>query len=182
MLQLDSRTFFDDDGSIKGNDGFLLRRARPILSGTVFHDFDFMFMPDFGGSTVQILDAYLNYRYNPALQLQAGKFKSPVGLEAFAWPTATLLFNERSLATDLVPNRDLGVELHGDLFGGVASYAGGIFNGAPDYNSTTTNADYQDDKAFAGRVFFQPWKTFGRGRVARAWALAWAAAMRSITH
>ena len=29
VLQLDSRTFFKD-GGIKGNDGFLLRRARPV--------------------------------------------------------------------------------------------------------------------------------------------------------
>jgi phosphate-selective porin OprO/OprP len=49
--------------------------------------------------------------------------------------------------------------LHGDLFGGVASYAAGIFDGAPDYNGTTFNQDSDDDKAFAGRIFFQPWKT-----------------------
>jgi phosphate-selective porin OprO/OprP len=68
-------------------------------------------------------------------------------------------FNERSLVTDLTPNRDLGVELHGDLFGGAASYAAGIFNGAPDYNGTTVNTDSDNDKAFAGRIFLQPWKT-----------------------
>jgi phosphate-selective porin OprO/OprP len=157
LVQLDSRTF-PADGGIKGNDGFILRRARPILSGTVFRDFDFLFVPDFGGSTVQIQDAYLNYRYRPELQLQAGKFKSPVGLEQLQSDPYTS-FNERSLATDLVPNRDLGVELRGDLFGGTVSYAVGIFDGAPDYNGTTTNADYEDNKAFAGRLFFQPWKT-----------------------
>ena len=54
VLQADSRTF-PSDGSINGNDSFLLRRARPILQGTVYRDFDFMFVPDFGGSTVQIL-------------------------------------------------------------------------------------------------------------------------------
>ena len=155
LVQLDSRTF-PADGGIKGNDSFLLRRARPILSGTVFRDFDFLFVPDFGGSAVQIQDAYLNYRYNPELQLQAGKFKSPVGLEQLQSDPATP-FNERSLATDLVPNRDLGVELHGDLFGGAVSYAAGIFDGASDYNGTTTNTDYEDNKAFAGRVFLQPW-------------------------
>src|ERR1039457_1666229 len=80
LVQLDSRSFFQD-GGLNGNDGFLLRRARPIFSGTVFRDFDFNFTPDFGGSTVQILDAYLNYRYNSALQLEAGKFKSQVGAE-----------------------------------------------------------------------------------------------------
>jgi phosphate-selective porin OprO/OprP len=122
LVDVDSRSFFEDHG-LKGNDGFILRRARPILQGTVFRDFDFLFVPDFGGSTVQIQDAYLNYRFSPELQLQGGKFKSPVGLEQLQSDTA-IFFNERSLATDLVPNRDLGVELHGDLFGGVISYAG----------------------------------------------------------
>ena len=103
LLQADSRTFFADHG-IKGNDGFLLRRARPILQGTVYRDFDFLFVPDFGGSTVQIQDAYLNYRFRPELQLEAGKFKSPVGLEQLQSDTATP-FNERSLATDLVQSR-----------------------------------------------------------------------------
>ena len=155
LVQLDSRTFFADHNIV--NDSFLLRRARPIITGTVFHDFDFNFTPDFGGSTVQIQDAYLNYRFVPELQLQAGKFKSPVGLEQLQSDPVTS-FNERSLVTDLAPNRDVGVELHGDLFGGTVSYAAGIFNGAPDYNGTTVNSDSDNDKALAGRVFFQPWK------------------------
>ena len=57
VLQVDSRTFFHDT-DIKSNDGFLLRRARPIFQATVDRDFDFRFTPDFGGSTVQIFDAY----------------------------------------------------------------------------------------------------------------------------
>jgi phosphate-selective porin OprO/OprP len=156
LVQLDSRSF-STDGKILGNDGFILRRARPILTGTVFHDFDFNFTPDFAGSTVQIQDAYLNYRYRPELQLEGGKFKSPVGLEQLQSDPATS-FNERSIATDLVPNRDLGVELHGDVFGGALSYAAGIFDGSPDYNGTTTNTDYDNNTAFEGRIFAQPWK------------------------
>jgi phosphate-selective porin OprO/OprP len=160
LIQADSRTFFKDNPLTKGNDAFLLRRARPIFSGTVFRDFDFLFTPDFGGSAVQILDAYVNYRYNPELQLEAGKFKSPVGLEQLQ-PDSITLFNERSIVNDLVPNRDLGVELHGDLFGGGLSYAAGIFDGAPDYLGTTVNTDTDNDKAFAGRIFLQPLKTSG---------------------
>jgi len=159
VLQLDSRSFFKD-GGINGNDGFLLRRARPIFSGTVFRDFDFNFTPDFGGSTVQILDAYVNYHYNSALQLEVGKFKAPMGLEALA-PDRDTLLNERSLVTDLVPNRDLGVEFHGDVLGGAVSYGLGLFSGDMDYNGTTANTPTQDDKAFEGRLFFQPWKNSG---------------------
>ena len=159
VLQVDSRTFFRNHYT-RNDDAFLLRRARPILQGTVFRDFDFLFVPDFGGNTVQIFDAYVNYRNRPEFQVQAGKFKSPVGLEALQQDVNTT-FNERALATDLVPNRDIGAELHGDFLGGVASYAFGIFNGSPDYSGTTTNTSYQDNKAFEGRVFFQPFKQAG---------------------
>ena len=157
VLQLDSRTFFADHNIV--NDSFLLRRARPIITGTVFHDFDFNFTPDFGGSTVQICRCILqlslpsaNCNWRPANSNRPSVWS--------IWQSdRDTLFNERSLVTDLVPNRDLGVELHGDLFGGAASYAAGIFNGAPDYNGTTVNSDSDNDKAFAGRLFFQPWKT-----------------------
>lgn len=157
LIQLDSRTFLHDNPKTVGNDGFLLRRARPIITGTLFKDFDFNFTPDFGGTTVQIQDAYLNYRYNPALQLEVGKFKSPVGLEQLQTDNY-VSFNERSIANNLIPNRDLGVELHGDTLDGTLSYAAGIFNGATDYNGTTSNQDTDDNKSFAGRLFAQPWK------------------------
>ncbi len=157
VLQLDSRTFAHDNPSTLGNDGFLLRRARPIIEGTVFRDFDFQLIPDFGGSSAQIFDAWLNYRYRPELQLKAGKFKVPLGLEQLQ-ADASLPFNERSLVTDLVPNRDIGVQIWGDIAGGVASYAVGVFNGIGDGRNNTSNADFDDDKQVAARLFFHPFK------------------------
>ncbi len=124
VLQTDSRTFFNDHG-IVGNDGFLLRRARPSFEGTVYRDFDFLFVPDFAGSSAQIFDAYLNYRNRPELQLRLGKFKTPVGLEQLQ-ADRDLTFNERSLATSLVPNRDIGAQLHGEVFSDGLSYTAGI--------------------------------------------------------
>ena len=155
VLQVDNRTFFND-GNIQGNDGFLLRRARPVLSGTVFRDFDFLFVPDFGGSTEQIFDVNLNYRYAPWLQLRAGKFRPPVGLEQLQLDRDTL-FNERSLVTDLTPNRDVGFQLWGDIAGGALSYAVGVFNGVGDARNTS-NADFEDHREVAGRLFAQPFK------------------------
>ena len=49
VLQMDTRTFEHND-HVSGSSGFLLRRARPIISGTVARDFDFMFVPDFGNA------------------------------------------------------------------------------------------------------------------------------------
>ena len=157
VLQVDSRSFFGD-GGIVGNDSLLLRRARPILQGTVFGDFDFLFVPDFGGSSApQIYDAALNYRYSPALQLEAGKFKTPIGFEQLQ-ADRDLFFNERALPTDLVPNRDVGFMLHGDLFGETLSYAVGLFNGVGDAQNSS-NVSVGDNKEFAGRLFAQPFKT-----------------------
>ena len=159
VLQVDSRTFFNDHGTV-GNDGFLLRRARPILQGTVFRDFDFLLVPDFGGTSgPQIFDAYLNYRPIPELQFQAGKFKVPVGLEQLVADRDTW-FNERGFPSSVIAGRDLGFDLHGDLFQGIVSYAAGIFNGVGD-GRNSSNADFDDDKAFAGRLFFQPFKKTG---------------------
>ncbi len=160
LVQVDNRNFFND-GPIQGNDTFLLRRARPIFSGTLYHDFDFLFVPDFGGgargsSAVAIQDAYLNYRYEPWVQLRVGKFKTPVGLELLQSDAATYL-NERGLPSSLVPNRDVGIQLWGDIAGGVVSYAAGIFNGVGDAQNTS-NADFDDSREFAGRVFAQPFK------------------------
>jgi phosphate-selective porin OprO and OprP len=168
LLQVDSRTF-QNNNHIQGNDSILLRRARPIISGTVYHDFDFMFVPEFGNatpgaasaaSTPSIYDAYVNYHYSAAFQVQAGRFKPPVGLE-YLQPTQDPLFNELSLATDLIPGRDLGFELHGDVFGGVFSYAAGIFNGVGDNQRNTTDISFQDNREFDGRLFVQPFKTTG---------------------
>jgi phosphate-selective porin OprO/OprP len=67
-------------------------------------------------------------------------------------------FNERSLATDLVPNRDVGLQLWGDITGGVLSYAAGIFNGVGD-EQNSSNAAYENEVEFAGRLFTQPFKS-----------------------
>jgi phosphate-selective porin OprO and OprP len=160
-VQADARFYLNEHNP--ANDTFLLRRVRPILEGTVFNDFDYRFMPDFGsgngssssaGNNALLDDAYLNARLWPELQVQAGKFKSPVGLERLQ-SSAELLFLETGFATQLTPNYDLGVEVHNSLFNTPISYAIGIFNGAID--AASSDADTTDEgKDVAGRLFFQP--------------------------
>jgi phosphate-selective porin OprO/OprP len=164
LLQVDSRWYADD--GIRDNDGFVLRRARPILEGTVFRDFDFLLTPDFGGSTPVIRDAWLNYQYSPPLQLRFGKMKPPGGLER--WQSAgNLTFIERAMVSGLWPSRDLGVMLHGELWpgdetdakrlatGGLVHYALGGFNGAGD-DRLANNTDFDGNPGVAARLFFHP--------------------------
>ena len=155
LLQVDTHTFFND-GGIEGNDSIILRRARPIFSGTLYHDFDFLFTPDFGGSGVQIFDAYLNYRYSPWLQLRGGKFKPPVGMEQMQSDSVTM-FSERGFVTQLMPGRDLGFQLWGDIAGGVLSYSAGVFNGVGDARNTGT-VDFEDHREVVGRIVIQPFR------------------------
>ena len=159
-LQVDGR-FYPNANSV--NDTFLLRRVRPILEGTVYRNFDYRFMFDFGsgngigssaGNNALLNDAYANVRYWRQFQIQVGKFKSPIGLERLA-SVADLPFIETGFATQLTPNYDLGVNLHNRLFNTPVNYAIGVFNGAMDAASDDQDVS-NDGKDVVGRLFFQP--------------------------
>ena len=156
LVQFDARQFFDD-GTGAARNTFVLRRARPIIEGTFARIFSFQFVPEFGGTAApSILDANLGIGVSPAVQFKFGKFKEPVGLELLASDSWTF-FDERSLVTNLIPNRDIGAQVGGALAGGRVIYAAGIFNGVADGGSSA-NADYDNDRDVAVRVFVQPFK------------------------
>ena len=163
-LQADSRWFISDDGaSSTSNDTFLLRRVRPIFEGTVFEKFDYRLMLDFGSgvtannaNNAYVQDAYANARLWPQFQVQAGKFKEPVGLERLQ-SGANLLFVERAYPTQLLPNRDVGLQLHGDIGNGLLNYAVGVFNGVADGGSGDIDRT-DDEKDVAARIFAHPFK------------------------
>ncbi|MBC7791623.1 MAG: porin [Anaerolineae bacterium] len=156
-FQSDGR-FFSDDEQRPGSNTFLLRRVRPIFEATVYKFVDFRFMPDFGEGRTQLLDAHMDLNLNPALVVRAGKFKPPVGLERLQSAT-DLLFVERGLPTNLVPSRDVGVQVHGNIKGGVLSYALGLFNGTTDLGSG--DADNGNHKDAVVRIFAKPFGTSG---------------------
>lgn len=156
--QFDGR-FFTSDREL-AVDTFVLRRVRPIVQGTLARHFEFNITPDFGAGTTTLQDAWLDVNYSPKARIRVGKFKAPVGLERLQSAT-NLSFVERGYPSALVPNRDLGVQLHGELWGGVLAYAAGVFNGAPDAGSV--DIDVNDGKDLEGRIFISPFK---RGRSA----------------
>ena len=156
-LQADGRFFLEDPPSGDGTE-FLMRRVRPVIEATVYKYYKFRVMPDFAGSNTSLQDAYAETAFNFPINGRIGKFKAPVGLERLQSATA-LLFPERGLPTNLVPNRDLGVQLQGVLGEGLFEYQAGVFDGTPDGGSV--NNDVDDSKEFAGRVWFRPLKSLG---------------------
>jgi phosphate-selective porin OprO/OprP len=154
LVDFDGR-FWGDDVQKPQTDTFLLRRARPIVEATVYSIYDFRIVPDFGEGKTLLQDAYAEARFRPFARVRAGKFKTPFGLERLQ-SASDILFVERALPTNLVPNRDIGIQVAGDLLDGVFSYAVGAFNGVPDGSSA--DADTNDSKDTAARLFVQPFK------------------------
>jgi phosphate-selective porin OprO and OprP len=155
LAQLDSRLFFGDGGGVVNN-AFVLRRARLITEGTFAKIYSFQFVPEFGGSSVSILDANLSVAVSKALTVKFGKFKSPVGLELLQSDSWTF-FNERSIVTNLVPNRDLGVQASGEVSNGTLNYTVGVFGGVGDGGSTN-NTDFDNEKDIVARLVASPFK------------------------
>jgi phosphate-selective porin OprO/OprP len=153
VAQTDGRFSLDDPTSITNT--FTLRMIRPTFTGRISRYFEFKVMPDFGNGTAVMADAYLEVRFSNAVRVRAGKGKTPVGHELLQGD-AFLLFPERALATSLVPNRDIGAQVRGELAGGTVTYAGGVFNGIPDGSSLTTELDTNNGKELAGRIEVQP--------------------------
>ncbi|MDB6089822.1 MAG: hypothetical protein JWN85_2606 [Gammaproteobacteria bacterium] len=162
-LAVDGRWFSDKVTPVTA-DTFLLRRVRPYIEGTLDNIYDFRFMPDFGAGKSIIVDAFVTARLQPWLALQAGKFKGPVGLERLQ-PDQYNRFMELGFPSALVPNRDLGVQVGGDLLHGALGYAVGIFDGTTDGNSTDANAspdvDNDGKKDTEARLFAQPFLNSG---------------------
>jgi phosphate-selective porin OprO and OprP len=154
-MQSDGR-FFPNSGDIPNVDNLLIRRARPIIEATVGRYFDFRLMPDFGGTSPTIFDAYWEGKFAPQLTVRAGKFKPPIGLERLQSAT-DVVFAERGLPTNLVPSRDIGLQLAGEISEGWLAYQIGVFNGVPDL--ANGGDDLSNAKDFAARLFLQPFKS-----------------------
>ncbi|MEP6546139.1 MAG: porin [Gammaproteobacteria bacterium] len=154
--------FYNDDLTPEGSRSvWLLRRARPIIEGTFANIFDFRFNPDFAGGKTVIQDAFVAARFNPLFVVTAGKFKVPFGLERLQL-SPNNRFIELGLPSDLVPNRDLGLQISGTYTypTGTLVYQIGWFNGVNDGVSTdatlTPDIENNDDKDWTARLFAQP--------------------------
>ncbi len=159
-VQLDGRYLPDDDHGVI--DTFQATRVRPTIEGTFAEIYDFKLMPDFGQGRTVIQDAYVTARFDPAGQLTAGKFKSPVGLERLQ-SANDMKWVQRGFPTGLAPNRDIGFQLGGDLAGGRFSYQAAFLNGSNDGGGSEafTDADINDDKEWALRLFAHPFAESG---------------------
>jgi phosphate-selective porin OprO/OprP len=155
-LQLDGKTFADD-GAHLVTDAFNIRRARPVFEGNLGKYVDFRFVPDLGNGQALVYDAYADIKIAPFAFLRGGKFKTPLGLEVLQ-NDADRTFIENALPSDLVPNRDEGFQLHGDIAQRV-NYRVAVLNGAPD--GANIDGATHNGKDVVGRIFATPFAPSG---------------------
>lgn len=147
--------------SVKYNDGFVVRRIRPTIQGSVGKLVSFRFTPELAGSGVgdssgnSVVDAYVDLKFSPKASVRIGKQKGPISIERLQSGSA-LPFIERGLANELAPNRDLGVSLFGKLANDKINYTVGVFNGTADGRDVSSSDDSR--KEVAGRLFIEPLK------------------------
>jgi phosphate-selective porin OprO/OprP len=153
QVNVDVHSFSNDGGTLR--DEVVGRLIRPTFSGKAGNA-SFRFTPELGGSSsaaASIVDAYIEYKFSDAVQFRGGKFKSPLGLERLQ-SDADVIWTERGHSTSLVPNRDVGYQVFGNLLDGALEYQVGLFNGAADGVNLNNDLDNQKDVVY--RVFAQP--------------------------
>jgi phosphate-selective porin OprO/OprP len=166
LLQVDYRHWIDgqDTGSQRTYlsrypnnfpNTFLLRKVRPSFDVTLYKYTSFRIVPDFGGGSTTLLDAYGELALWPEFKLRVGKFTAPLGIERLQSANDNF-FVEYGLTSNLSRNRDIGAQISGDLLNESYSYQLGVFNGA--IEGANKDNDSTNHKEIAGRVFALPFK------------------------
>jgi phosphate-selective porin len=143
---------------------FKMRRARIILSGTIYKDFGFHIEPELvsGGQGTRLEAAFATYTYAPWAKVKVGQFRDMYSLE-MATASQDLDFAERAIVVRaLAPDLQMGLLVSGNLK--LASvlpvyYGLGIFNGCGRVDQCAIDND--GDKEFTGRFAFSPPMPFG---------------------
>jgi phosphate-selective porin OprO/OprP len=110
---------------------------------------------DFSQSRLTLLDAFLEARFHPAFVLRMGKFETPLTEERLT-PKFLLPWISTNPASFLLPVREVGVQLLGDIGHGVVQYNAAVVNGS--YAGAITDNDLDSFKDVMGRVYVHPFE------------------------
>ncbi len=164
-FQWDARDPGDDPPDF---DTFQIHRARIGIEGELFNRVQFAIERELTEREVENpnpdvreksawKDVYVDGNISDGLQIRAGKFKIPFGLEQLTG-ISNLDFVYRSLnASYLAPARDIGVALHGRFFDRGLNYWAGWFRHDGD-NARSSQIDGADG-TFAARVTGTPFRS-----------------------
>ncbi|WP_406693676.1 porin [Singulisphaera sp. Ch08] len=128
MSQVESR-IYQQPNQFPVSNGFYNPRTRVYFEGQLSKpiQYEFSFQNTF--DNLALLDAYLNFNYDPRFQLRVGRYKTPFAYEWYRVHVWHLLSPERSLfANNYEGNRRFGLMGWGTLLDQRIEYAVGTFN------------------------------------------------------
>lgn len=122
-------------------DRFDVRKATLGASANVGDRISLRIEADFQGTgSRRLLDGYGEFAAFDWLKFRMGQMKEPFGLEE-STRDRDLYFAERAMLHYLTPQRDVGLLVHGSLFGDRLLYGAGAFNGDGQDDATGGNVD-----------------------------------------
>jgi phosphate-selective porin len=146
----------------KGTDSFSIPRARLTLSGELVKNIRFRIQID-GVKSPALIDANVDFLFNPAYGLRIGQYYVPMSLENNTSDSEMDTILRSQVVNSLAPSRDLGSQGRdiGAMFMNrysLAEYYLGIFNGAGINKPDTNKA-----KDVAGRLILHPVESLAVG-------------------
>jgi len=135
------------------NDSFSLPRVRLKFDGHAIPELGYRVQIDVAASSDILRDAYIKYTKYPFANLIVGQTFIPFSEEQL-YSTASLEFIDRTQVTSTLSyDRDIGVQLLGNVLNKKLSYGAGVFNG-----SGRNTTDNNDNKDMVARVVISPFK------------------------
>ncbi|MBF8251082.1 MAG: hypothetical protein HW382_710 [Deltaproteobacteria bacterium] len=173
MITDENHEFGYDSSSLHFENGFQIRRAKIIVSGSPYENINYRLEVNVA-KVPKLDDAYIEYNRLPYLVVRIGQFKVPFSLEMITLDHEILSIERSEVVNQIAPDRDMGMMFSGDLVNEILSYNIGVFNGrrADDLHAYKVGSyadsaqnKYNDNDYFlmAGRLVVKPadWVSVG---------------------
>lgn len=146
------------EAPIRGDEGggLDIARRRIGVEGRVARVFDYQV--EYELRAHEWRDVYVDYRQFKAVQVRAGLFKVPFGLEENTSATSLDFIYRSRISTRLAPGRDRGATVHGRLLNDVVSYEGGAFQHDGDNAKPSNSTRVFGTRTVAARVVLRPFR------------------------
>lgn len=155
----DYRYYFENNSDL---DSTAVTRAARVPMKFSYQNSSVTFVPELSeaNGTEEIFDLFFTQKFNENINFRVGKVKLPITLE-WTQSIADISFVERLYPTYLLPARDVGAYIFGELFNKKLEYFSGIFYGTTDMNNR--NSDVDDNKDFKSKLIYKPLDKLGVG-------------------
>jgi phosphate-selective porin OprO and OprP len=162
-VRIDFRAAFQgdmraSDAPIRGDEdgGLDIARRRVGIEGRVRRVVGYQIEYELGAREWR--DVYVDYRQFAAVQVRAGVFKMPFGLDENTSATSIDFVNRAGISSRLAPGRDRGVSVHGRVLNKILSYEAGVFANDGDNARPSNSARVFGARTFAYRVLARPFR------------------------